>query len=93
MTAAQLSYLAKYGQKLVLTKKDASKKINALDQQKMENKTIFGGGLLLTEKAALEKAALEKAALEKATLEKADAIVWQLSEREKEIIRKLEEGD
>ena len=44
--------------------------------------TIFGGGLLLSEKAAAEKAAAEKAA----------AKCWQLSEREREIVRSLSGG-
>ena len=36
-----------------------------------------------------EKAAAEKAAAEKAAAEKAGADIWELSEREKEIIRRL----
>lgn len=36
-----------------------------------------------------EKAAAEKAAAEKAAAEKAGAKIWELSEREKEIIRRL----
>ena len=57
-----------------------------LDSQKQAKKTSFGGGLLISEKAAAEKAAAEKAA-------EKEAIVWELSEREKEIIRKLSEKD
>ena len=53
--------------------------IRALDVQRAKNKTIFGSGLLLSEKAAAEKAAAEKAAAEK----------WQLSEREWAIIKSL----
>ena len=45
---------------------------------------MFGGGLLLSEKAAAEKAAAEKAAAEKAAAEK-----WELSERERQIVRAL----
>jgi hypothetical protein len=40
---------------------------------------MFGSGFLLSEKAAAEKAAAEKAA----------ALRWELSEREKKIIRGL----
>ena len=52
-------------------------------------KTIFGGGLLLSEKAAAEKAAAEKAAAEKAAAEKAAAHIWELSERERKIVASL----
>ena len=60
-----------------------------LDAQKEAGKSIFGGGLLLSEKAAAEKAAAEKAAAEKAAAEKLDCSVWALSEREKRIIERL----
>lgn len=42
------------------------------------------GGLLLSDRIAAEKAAAEKAAAEKAAAER-----WDLSEREKEIVRML----
>ena len=54
-----------------------------------KKKTIYGGGFLLSEKAAAEKAAAEKAAAEKAAAEKVNAIVWELSDREREIIKSL----
>jgi phage protein D len=56
---------------------------------KKKNKGIYGSGFLISEKAAAEKAAAEKAAAEKADAEKADAEKWELSEREKEIVKKL----
>lgn len=51
--------------------------IRGLDAQKEVGKAIFGSGFLLSEKAAAEKAA--------------DCIpdCWELSEREKEIVRSL----
>lgn len=58
--------------------------ISALDAKKLEKKTIFGQGLLLSDRLAAEHAAVKKAAAEKAA-----AVVWQLSEREKEIIAGL----
>ena len=79
VTASMLSYLSKYGQDFRLEHKDASEKIGMLDAQKSEGKSIFGGGFLISMKAAAEKAAAEKAA----------AKVWKLSEREKEIIKSL----
>lgn len=51
----------------------------ALDAQRKAGKEIFGAGMLISEKAAAEKAAVEKAAAEK----------WQLSERERKIVRGL----
>lgn len=53
-----------------------------LDAQKETGTTLYGGGYLIAEKAAAEKAAAEKAAAEKVQ-------VWELSEREREIVRKM----
>ena len=58
--------------------------IDELDMMKEQGKQIYGKGLLLNEKAAAEKAAAEKAAAEKAA-----AIQWKLSEREWEIVERL----
>lgn len=58
--------------------------IEGLDSQKKHKKSIFGAGFLLSEKVAAEKAAAEKAA------EKDDVIMWELSERERKIIKSLE---
>jgi len=63
--------------------------VRHLDAQKKHKKTIYGGGLLLSEKAAAEKAAAEKAAAEKAAAEKVTAITWELSDRERDIIQSL----
>ena len=72
-TAAKLGYLAKYGQALTIKRSDCVF-IRKLDAQDEQDKAIFGGGLLLSEKAAAEKAAAEK---------------WSLSARELNIISKL----
>ena len=63
--------------------------IACLDAQKPEKKAIFGSGLLLSDRLAAEHATVKKAAAEKAAAEKAAATVWQLSEREKEVIAGL----
>ena len=63
--------------------------IGVLDSQKPYKKAIFGAGFLLSEKAAAEKAAAEKAAAEKAAAEKNNVIIWELSERERNIIKSL----
>ena len=87
LTAARIQRIAKYGQSLKIRAEDCAF-IRALDSQRGAGKAVFGGGFLLSEKAAAEKAAAEKAA-EKAAAEKAGAKIWELSEREKEIIRRL----
>ena len=85
LTPAMLKYLCGHGITHEIRRKDCVF-IRALDDQRAQGKHIFGAGFLLSEKAAAEKAAAEKAAAEKAA-----AIVWQLSDREKEIIRGLSE--
>ena len=83
LTAARIQRIAKYGQSLRIRAEDCAF-ISTLDSQRDAGKKVFGGGFLLSEKAAAEKAAAEKAAAEKA-----GAKIWELSEREKEIIRRL----
>ena len=73
ITSAKLSYFSKYGSDFKVSKQE-SVKIACLDAQKDRQKGLFGGGYLISEKAAAEKAA---------------AIVWELSDREKEIIKGL----
>lgn len=60
----------------------------AADQQKKMKKAIYGGGLLLSKKKAAEKVAAEKEVEEKVAAEQ--KIKIELSEREKEIVKKLE---
>ena len=80
--SVSMNKLAKYGQTLQIGDEDCVF-IRALDAQREAGKSIFGGGFLLSEKAAAEKAAAEKAAAEK----------WKLSDRELELIAKLGGGD
>jgi hypothetical protein len=79
--------LAKYGQALNIRAADALF-VRSLDAQKAVGKALFGGGFLLSEKAAAEKAAAEKAAAEKAA-----AITWALSEREIDLVCQLAQAD
>ena len=83
LTAAIAARWCKYGVEYALNRSDCVK-VTALDAQKETGDTIFGGGFLLGEDAAIERAAAEKAAAEKAA-----AIKWELSEREVEIVREL----
>jgi len=90
ITAARCQYYAAHSTEYWVRWKDCGF-IRKLDAMK-DGKAIFGGGLLLNdkaaaEKAAAEKAAAEKAAAEKAAAEKAAAEKWKLSERELELVR------
>ena len=85
-TPSMLGYLSKYGIEFNVLPEDCYF-VRSLDDQKRLKKSIFGGGYLLSEKAAAEKAAAEKAAAEKAAAEKWK--LWKLSERELAIIRSL----
>ena len=79
VTAAALNHLSKYGQELRIRDEDCMR-ISGLDSQKPYGKAIFGGGLLLSKRAAAERAAAERAAAERAA-----AHSWSLSLREIEL--------
>ena len=87
-SSALLGHLATAGAALEIAEEDTYF-VRGLDSQKPYKKSIYGAGFLLSEKAAAEKAAAEKAAAEKLAAEKAAARKWELSEREREIIRGL----
>ena len=82
LTAAMTNKLAKYGQVLKIRREDCAF-IRSLDEQGKDY-TIFGGGFIISERAAAERAAAERAAAERAA-----AKVWNLSPRELEIQRHL----
>ena len=86
VTSAMVQRYSKYGIEYRL-ERDAAVFISALDMQKEQGKTVFGGGFLTGERAAAERAAAERAAAERAA-----ATRGVLSDREKEIVRKLGEG-
>ena len=83
VTSTMLSNFSKYGVDFKV-RREQSEHIRALDAQKKIKQVIFGSGYLIAEKAAAEKAAAEKAAAEKAA-----ATRFELSDREKEIVKKL----
>jgi hypothetical protein len=88
LTSTMLGYMAAHGTSLEIEAKDVHF-IRALDSQKESGKGLFGSGFLLSEKATSEKAAAEKAAAEKAAAEKVDTNIWELSDREREIVKSL----
>ena len=81
ITAALAQRFAHLGIDYRVKKKDAAF-IGALDAQRAKGKAVFGGGLLLSERAAAERAAAERAAAERAAAERAAAERWRLSEKE-----------
>jgi len=60
-----------------------------LESQKKKGKGIYGGGFLLSDRAAADRAAAERAAAERVAAEKKDVIEWTLSKKELDIIRGL----
>ena len=93
ITSARMQYYARHGVALTISRKDCTF-IRRMDAQIEYDKAIFGGGLLLSDKAAAERAAAERAAAERAAAERAAAEraavnVWTLSDREKEIVKGL----
>lgn len=83
LTSSMLGYMAQHGIALEIEEKHTYF-IRALDSQKESGKGLFGSGFLLSEKATAEKAAAEKAAAEKI-----DTNIWELSDREREIVKSL----
>ena len=89
ISSAAVGYLAKHHTPFALKAADCVF-IRVLDAQvNKKNRGIFGGGFLLSERAAAERAAAERAAAERAAREKANAIAWELSPRERELQKML----
>lgn len=96
---SKIDRLSETGVHFEIKRKDCAF-IRRLDEQKESGKGIYGGGLLLSKNAvhAYRQAkecsesnsrAAKKAAAKKAAAEKAAATVWELSDREREIIAGL----
>lgn len=83
VTTRDFSNLSRYGVQLEIPRSEACY-ISQLDSQKEHKKTVFGGGLLVSERIAGEK--IKAQAQAKALV---DYYIWTLSDREREIINKL----
>ena len=83
ITSAELQKMASYGVSFQIPVSDCVF-CDALDVQKQKNKSIFGGGLLVSPKIAAEKIIAEKI-----IAKKNKTIIWPLSEKEKEISQTL----
>lgn len=77
-TAAMFQRYASYGVDIKVRRSDCVR-VGTLDAQRKIGKSIFGGGLLLSERAAAERAAAERAAAERARA----PVVLELSDRER----------
>lgn len=98
ITATQAGFISRYGIDLRIRDGEACW-VKDLDSQKEKKKQIFGGGYLLSESAAARKAEAEQAAGRlkaeqaagrlKAERETA-ATCWELSDRERGIIKAME---
>lgn len=87
ITSAMVARWCLRGVDFRLRREDAAR-ISALDAQLPEGKAIYGGGFLLSERAAREAEAAAREA-ESANAE----LVWELSERERGIIANLGKND
>jgi len=89
ITVSKVAYCVEKGVNVTFFKDDL-KYCRAMDAQKMHGVTLFGSGFLASNKAAAEMvAAAEKAAAKKAAAATENVITWELSQREKEIIKSL----
>lgn len=75
------SYISGRGSFLEIPREEVEP-VGALDSMRASKKSIFGEGILVSD-AVAERVAAERAAAERSVIE------WPLSEREREIIRKL----
>lgn len=88
VTASLLQKYAKYGIDWKIRRSECAL-ISKLDAQKEMGKTIFGGGLLLSEEQAQNHADVKRAAAERAAAERAAAHTFRLSDRELKIVSGL----
>ena len=78
ITVSKISYCVEKGISLTFDKKDV-KHCRGMDAQKKHGKVLFGSGFIASDKAAAAAAAAENDTI----------IIWELSEREKKIIKSL----
>ena len=92
VTSAILGKIAKRDIELKIRKK-ACEAIKQSDSAEEQGRALYGGGFIMSDRAAAERAAAERAAAERAAAEGAAATRLNLSEREKAIIERLNEQD
>ena len=88
LTVSMLNHMAKHGIDFRVSANDCVR-VSKLDAQQPLGKTIFGYGYLLSAKAAAAKAAAAKAAAAKAAAAKEAQFIFELSDRERQIVNML----
>lgn len=84
LTSSMLGYLSTHGVEFKVMRDEVSPvPLSALASQKAVGKAIFGKGWLISEKKAAERKAAERKAAEK-------VIVWELSDVEREAVRRID---
>ena len=91
VTMAMMCTWAKYGIWFKVPRGQGVQ-IQALDAQKEEGKGIFGGGILLSEKARIEAEKARKPQVYELS-EREQTIVWELSDREQTIVWELSDRE
>ena len=81
LTASMLGYMSTHGVEFSVSRSDVAARISSLASQRAVGKAIYGGGFLLSERAAAERAAAERV----------KAVVWELSPAEREAVRRCGE--
>lgn len=81
VSAALLQKIAKQGYVLDFPKEECEY-VRALDAQRKAGKAIFGNGFFISERLAAERLAAERLAAR-------EKHIWELSERERMIIKRL----
>lgn len=90
VTTSMLMRYARYGVEFKV-KRSECVRVAALDAQKKHKKTIYGYGLLLNSTKATERGKAEIEARARAEKEKEKDKFWQLSDRERAIVAKLDQ--
>lgn len=91
ITATVLEMLARYGVEFEIPRNEAQL-IRRMDAQRDAGKAVFGSGYLVSPEVAWDRLEAEETAREnkaKKEHEEKPVIIWELSEREKDICRRL----
>ena len=88
VTAATIGKLAAHATEFIVRKKSCQY-IHDSDSAKAQGRSLYGGGFILSDRAAAERAAAERAAAERAAAERAAASRLNISPRERLLIEHL----
>lgn len=88
LSIGKLKNISRYGVDFAI-KRENCKFIRALDSQRTVKKDLYGGGFLISNAQAAELRAAELRAAKLRNSDKGDVVEWEISEREKEIIKTL----